>query len=322
MKAVVHHRYGPPSQILHLEEVERPTVGDADVLLRVGAAAVNWADWALTNGIPYMLRLPYGLRAPRQGIRGTDVAGTVEQVGQAVSGLRPGDEVFGWCTGAFAEYVVTAADHLVTKPASLPFEQAAAVPMAGMVALQALRDIADVQPDDHVLVNGASGGIGTFAVQIARSYGAQVTGVCSTGNLDRVRELGADHVIDYTRQDFTRTGDRYDLILDMADDTSLAARRRVLTDHGTLVPNSGAGNRWIASAGRIVRARLLSLFVRQTLRPFLSIPRRDDLLTLRQMIEAGDVTPVIDRTHPLADTPAAVDHVGRGHASGKTVITM
>lgn len=321
MKAMVHHQYGSPSRVLRLEDVDQPTIGATDVLIRVRAAAVNWADWALTMGVPYMLRLPYGLRAPRNGIRGTDVAGTVERVGAAVSDLQAGDDVFGWCTGAFAEYAVTSADHLVRKPDNVTFQQAAAVPMAGMVALQALRDIADVQPGDRVLVNGASGGIGTFTVQIAKAFGADVTGVCSTENLERVRSIGADHVIDYTQQDFTETGERYDLILDIADTRSLSERRRALTHDGTLIPNSGAGGRWFASLGRIIRARLLSPFVSQTLRPFLSVPRRDDLVVLGDMIATGDVTPVVDRTHPLAETAAAIDYVGRGHARGKVIIT-
>jgi NADPH:quinone reductase-like Zn-dependent oxidoreductase len=322
MKAVVHHRYGPPREVLALEDVAVPAVGEHDVLLRVHAAAVNWADWALTLGVPYMLRLPYGLRAPRDGIRGTDVAGTVEQVGSAVGGLRSGQEVFGWCTGAFAEYAVTAADHLVTKPATLAFDAAAAVPMAGMVALQAMRDIADVQPGSRVLVNGASGGIGSFTVQIAKAMGAEVTGVSRTDHLDRVRSIGADHVIDYTQEEFTESGERYDAILDIADNKSLSARRRALTRHGTLIPNSGAGNRWIASLGRIVKARVASPFVSQTLRPFLSIPKQKDLLALRSLMESGEVTPVLDRTYPFTETAEAVEQVGRGHARGKVAIAI
>lgn len=321
MKAIVQDRYGPPTRVLRLAEVDRPTAGDGQVVVRVSAAAVNWADWALTLGLPYMLRLPYGLRAPRERIRGTDVAGVVEEVGPGVVDMAPGDPVFGWCTGAFAEYVATAADHVVPTPEGASFEQAAATPMAGLVALQAMRDIAHVQPGDRVLVNGASGGIGTFTVQVAKALGAEVTGVCRTDSVDRVRAIGADQVIDYTRQDFTELGQRWDVILDIPDDKSLSARRRVLTRNGTLIPNSGAGNRWIASAGRIAAARLVSPFVSQTLRPFLSTYDRDDLLVLREMIERGDLTPVIDRTHALADTPAALDHMGQGHARGKIVIT-
>lgn len=322
MKAIVHHRYGPPREVLGLEDVAVPAVGEHDVLVRVRAAAVNWADWALTLGLPYMLRLPYGLRAPRAGIRGTDVAGTVEQVGAAVSDLRPGDDVFGWCTGAFAQYAVTAADHLVTKPSTLAFGAAAGVPMAGMVALQAMRDIADVQPGTRVLVNGASGGIGTFTVQIAKAMGADVTGVSRTDHLGLVRSIGADHVIDYKRADFTESGERYDVILDIADNKTLSARRRALTEHGTLIPNNGTGNRWTASLGRILKARAVSPFVSQTLRPFLSLPKRTDLMVLRELIEAGDVTPVLDRTYPLAETADAVDYVGGGHTCGKVTIAV
>lgn len=321
MKAMVHDRYGEPTEVLHLAEVDRPTPGDGEVLVRVRAAGVNWADWALVRGIPYMLRLPYGLRAPRNGIRGTDLAGVVEQVGPGVTDVQPGDEVFGWCEGAFAEYAVTAADHLVPLADAMTLEEAGATPMAGLVALQAMRDIADVQPGDRVLVNGASGGIGTFTVQVAKAMGAEVTGVCRTDSLERVTSIGADHVVDYTRDDFTQLGERWDVILDIPDNTSLAARRAVLTEHGTLIPNSGAGNKWIASAGRIAGARLLSPFVSQTLRPFLSTYQRDDLLALREMIAAGDVTPVIDRVVPLAEGPAALDHMGQGHARGKIVIT-
>ena len=216
---------------------------------------------------------------------------------------------------------MTAADHLVRMTDGMTFEQAGATPMAGLVALQAMRDIADVQPGDRVLVNGASGGIGTFTVQVAKAMGAEVTGVCRTDNLERVQAIGADHLIDYTREDFTQLGEQWDVILDIPDDKPLSARRRVLSEHGTLIPNSGAGNKWIASAGRIAGARLLSPFVSQSLHPFLSTYQRDDLLALRKMIAAGDVTPVIDRTATLAEGPDAIDYIGRGHARGKVVIT-
>jgi NADPH:quinone reductase-like Zn-dependent oxidoreductase len=322
MKAIVHDEYGPPEDVLELRDIADPVRKDDEVLLRVHAAGVNWADWATTRGQPHVMRMVYGLRAPRNRVRGMDVAGTVEAVGINVKRLRPGDEVFGWCTGAFAELVRTKEGTLVPKPPGLTFEQAAAVPTAGFCALQALRDVAKVRPGQHVLVNGASGGIGTFAVQIAKVLGAEVTGVCSTRNLDLVRSLGADHVIDYAREDFTRSGQRYDLILDIADDRSLSERRRVLTPTGTLIPNSGVGGRWIGSVGRIVKARLLSPFVRHRLRPFLSLPRHKDLVTLAELIEAGDVAPVIDRTYALIETPEAVGYVGRGHARGKVVVTV
>ncbi len=322
MKAIIHDEYGPPEDVLKLKDVDDPVLRDDEVLVRVHAAAVNWADWAATRGLPYIMRAVFGLRGPRNGVRGSDVAGTVEAVGRNVKLLRRGDEVFGWCTGAFAELVRAKEKNLVPKSASLTFEQAAAVPMAGFCALQALRDVGKVRPGQRVLINGASGGIGTFAVQIAKKLGAEVTGVCSTGNLDLVRSLGADHVIDYTREDFTRGGQRYDLILDIADDRSLAERRRVLAPTGTLIPNSGVGGRWFGSVGRIVKARLLSPFVRHRLRPFLSLPRNEDLVALTELIEAGEVTAVIDRTYALIETPEAIGYVGEGHARGKVVITV
>lgn len=320
MKALVQHRYGAPAEVLRLEEVGAPVVGAREVLVAVEAAGVNWADWALTRGEPYMLRAVYGLRRPRVAVRGMDVAGTVVEVGAAVAGLRPGDRVFGWCVGAFAERAVVRAGHCVAIPDGVTAAQAAGMPMAGMVALQALRDVAAVRPGQHVLVNGASGGIGTFAVQIASALGAEVTGVCSTPNLALVRSLGADHVLDYTREDFTTLGERYDLVLDMADDRSLAARRAVLTDDGTLIPNSGHGGRWFGSVGRILRARLLSPFVAQRLRPFYSAPSRDDLVELGRLVTNGAVTPVVGRTYPLADAASAVEHVGHGHVRGKVVV--
>lgn len=322
MKAMAHTEYGPPAQVLRPVEVERPSPGRGEVLVRVRAAGVNWADWSLVRGVPLMVRLGYGLRRPRRGVRGTDVAGVVEEVGPAVERLAPGDEVLGWCDGAFAEYVCVPEDHLVVTPERIGAEEAAAVPMAGMVALQAMRDVAGVTAGQRVLVNGASGGIGTFAVQVAKALGAEVTGVCSTGNVDLVRSCGADRVIDYTRVDFTQEDHRYDCILDIADNRSLAARRRVLAAHGTLIPNSGEGGRVAGSLGRIVGARLLSVVTRQSLHPFLSLPKRSDLEALVALVEAGSVTPVVGRTYPLADTAAALEHVGRRHSRGKTVVTV
>jgi NADPH:quinone reductase-like Zn-dependent oxidoreductase len=322
MKAAVQHEYGSPEDVITLEDVAVPTLQDDEVLVRVHAAGANWADWSLTRGMPYIMRLGYGLRRPRQGIRGSDVAGTVEEIGKKVTQHRLGDEVFGWCTGAFAEYVSVSENSLVPKPLGITFEQAAGVPMAGCVALQALRDIGKARPGDKVLVNGASGGIGSFAVQIAKSFGAEVTGVCSTPNLDFVRSLGADRVIDYTKEDFTQGAERYDLILDMADQRSLADRRRVLTRKGTLIPNSGEGGRWVGSIGRISRARVVSPFVSQKLRPFLSLAKRQDLSVLGRLIEAGDVTPVVHRTYPLSDAGAAIRVAGSGHARGKVIVTV
>jgi NADPH:quinone reductase-like Zn-dependent oxidoreductase len=322
MKAIVQDKYGS-AEVLELRDIDKPDIGDHDVLVRVRAAAVNPADWAIMSGLPYIARMLYGLRKPKNGVRGTDVAGEVEAVGTSVPRFRPGDEVFGWCNGAFAEYASVSEDALEPKPANLTFEQAAAVPLAGFVALQALRDHGNVRAGQKVLINGASGGIGTFAVQIAKSLGADVTGVCSTRNVDLVRSIGADQVIDYTREDFTRSGQRYDFILDNVGNRSLSDLRRALTPKGTLVPNSGGfDNRWFASAGRVVSAHALSAFVSQTLRPFVMSPKQENLVVLREFIEAGKVTPVIDRTYPLSETRQAIGHIGGGHARGKVAITV
>jgi NADPH:quinone reductase-like Zn-dependent oxidoreductase len=320
MKALVQAAYGPPEEVLQVQEVPVPGVQDGEVLVRVRAAGAIWADCAVTRGVPYMLRLVFGPRARKQPIRGMDVAGVVESVGPGVSGLAVGDEVFGWSTATFAELAAVRAEQLVPKPTMVSFEHAGGVPMAGFVALQAIRDVGRVQPGQHVLVNGASGGIGTFAVQIAKALGAEVTGVCSTENVDLVRSIGADHVIDYTEKDFTQEAKRYDCILDIADNRSFAARRRVLTARGTLIPNSGVGNRWVGSLGRVMRARLLSPFVRQSLRPFLSKENRNDLKELRRLIEEGVVRPVIGECRPLEEGAAAIRLAGSGHARGKVVI--
>lgn len=322
MKAMVQEHYGSALE-LRLTEVERPRIGDGDVLIRVRAAGVNPADWAIMSGLPYIARPAYGLRTPHTGVRGTDVAGEVEAVGATVTRFHPGDEVFGWCTGAFAEYACAREDALERRPANLSFEQAAAVPMAGLVALQALRDQGRLRGGQKVLINGASGGIGTFAVQIAKVLGARVTGVCSTSNVDLVRSIGADQVIDYTRVDFTQSEERYDFILDNVGNHSLSSLRRVLAPTGTLVPNAGGfENHWLAGGGRVVSALVLSRFVSQTLRPFLVSPTQRDLLALRELLDAGEITPVIERTYPLSQTPLAMDHVGSGHTRGKVAITV
>jgi NADPH:quinone reductase-like Zn-dependent oxidoreductase len=322
MKAIVQDKYGS-SEVLELRDIDKPEIGDGDVLVRVRAAAVNPGDWAIMSGLPYIARPVYGLRKPKNAVRGTDMAGEVEAVGTSVTRFRPGDEVFGWCQqlgGAFAEHALVSEDALAPKPANLTFEQAAAVPTAGSVALEALRDI---RAGQKVLVNGASGGIGTFAVQIAKSLGADVTGVCSTRNVDLVRSIGADHVIDYTKENFTQTGQRYDFILDNVANRSLSDLRRALTPKGTLVPNGGGfDNHWFASGGRVISAKILSRFVSQTLRTFLMSQKLQALVALKDLIEAGKVTPVIDRTYPLSETPQAIDHVGLGHARGKVVITV
>jgi NADPH:quinone reductase-like Zn-dependent oxidoreductase len=324
MKAVVQDRYGS-SDVLELRDIDKPAIGDREVLIRVRAAAVNPGDWAIMNGLPYIARPApiYGLRKPKSGVRGTDVAGEVEAIGAGVTRFGPGDEVFGWCKGSFAEYAAASEDTLAPKPANLTFEQAAAVPMAGCVALQALRDHANVQAGQRVLVNGASGGIGSFAVQIAKSLGAEVTGVCSTGNVDLVRSIGADHVIDYTQEDFTRNGERYDVIIDNAAKLSLSSLRRSLTPTGMLVPNGGGfDHRWFASGGRLIGAMVSFRFVSQRLGRFLVAKKHEDLIVLKEMIEAGKVTPVIGRTYPLSETPEAVNYVGTGHARGKVVISV
>jgi NADPH:quinone reductase-like Zn-dependent oxidoreductase len=327
MRAIVQDKYGS-AEVLELREIERPEIGEHDVLVRVRAAGVNPADWAVMNGLPYVARPLYGLRRPKTSVRGTDVAGVVEAVGSAVTRFRLGDEVFGWGIGSFADFAAAAEDHLALKPANLTFEQAASVPMAGLVALQAVRDHGHVKAGQKVLINGASGGIGTFAVQIAKALGADVTGVCSTRNIDMVRSVGADHVIDYTREDFTRSGQTYDFILDNAGKHSLTALRRALTSTGTLIPNAGAfDRRWMASGGRLLRATVLFRFGSQRLGRFLVSPKQEDLVFLKDLIEAGKVTPVIDHSYPLSEAGQALAHVGGGkarggHARGKVTITV
>jgi NADPH:quinone reductase-like Zn-dependent oxidoreductase len=325
MTAVVQDRYGS-SEVLELRDISKPEIGEGDVLVRVRAAGVNPGDWAIMGGLPYIARPVYGLRKPKNQVRGTDVAGQVEAVGASVTRFRPGDEVFGSSKqlgGAFAEYAVASQDALAAKPANLTFEQAAAVPMAGYVALQALRDHGKVKAGQKVLVNGASGGIGTFAVQIAKALGAEVTGVTSTRNVDLVRSLGADHVIDYTKEDFTRRGHRYDFILDNVANHSLSDLRRALTPTGTLVPNGGGfEHRWVASGGRLIGAKVSFAFASQKVATFIVSPNQENLIALRELIEAGKVTPVIDRTYPLGETRQAIDHVGGGHARGKIVVAV
>ena len=324
MKAIVHDRYGP-AEVLELRDIEQPKVGAHEVLVRVRAAGVNPADWAIMSGVPYIARPAslYGLRKPTNGVRGTDVAGEIDAVGTGVTRFRPGDAVFGSCTGAFAEYAVASEDALAPKPIKITFEQAAAVPMAGRVALQALRDHGKVRAGQKVLINGAAGGIGTFAVQIAKAFGAEVTGVCSTRNVDLVRSIGADHVIDYTKEDFTRTAQQYDFILDNVSNRSLSDLRRALAPTGMLVPNGGRfDHRWFASVGRLITAAVVFRFGSQSLGTFLVAETAADLIVLKDMIEAGTITPVIDSTFSLTDTHQAMDLVGRGHARGKVAISV
>jgi NADPH:quinone reductase-like Zn-dependent oxidoreductase len=325
MKAIIQDSYGSPD-VLEFKDIDKPEIGDDQVLVRVRAAGVNPGDWAIMSGLPYIARPVYGLRKPKNAVRGTDVAGTVEAVGTGVRRLQPGDEVFGWCGelgGAFAEYASVSEDALAPKPANLSFEQAAAVPMAGLVALQALRDHGNIRAGQKVLINGASGGVGTFAVQIAKALGAEVTGVCSTRNVELVRSIGVDHVIDYTREDFTRSEQRYDFILDNVANHSLSDLRGALTPTGALVPNGGGfDNHWFAGGGRVISAHVLNRFVSHNLRPFLVSAKLEDLVALKDLIEAGKVTPVIDRTYPLGETPEAIGHVGGGHARGKIAVTV
>lgn len=322
MRAAIQHRYGPPSALVS-SEVEVPRPGRGDVLVQVGAASVHPGDYFVMTGKPYMVRLAFGLRRPRQGIPGRDLAGVVAAVGKDVSAVRAGDAVFGWSTaGTLAEYACVPADHLVPVPADLSVVAAAAVPTSGLTALQALRDVANVRRGQTVLITGASGGVGSFAVQIATAFGAEVTGVCSTRNIELVRSLGAAHVVDYTTTDFTRTGQRYDVIVDNVEAQPLAAVRRALTPTGTLIPNSGHGGRWLGPVGRIIRARLLSTFTRQQLKPFLSVETRQDLLTLANLLAAGQITPVIDRTYALDDAADALRHIAAGHTRGKVVVTF
>jgi NADPH:quinone reductase-like Zn-dependent oxidoreductase len=322
VQAITYHRYGPPD-VLELETVELPALGDDEVLVRVRAASVNPRDWHYLRGLPYIMR-PIGLRIPKDGGLGSDMAGQVEAVGRAVTRFRPGDEVYAFVlAGGFAGYARVPENVLGPKPANLSFEQAAAVPLAALTALQGLRDHGRVQPGQRVLIIGASGGVGTFAVQLAKLFGAEVTGVCSTRNLELVRSLGADHVIDYTREDFAGNGRRYDLVFQLAGTRSPAAIRRALTPKGRLILSSGeSSGRWVGPMDRIVKAAALSPFVPQTLAPFEAKQSRDDLQVLKDLIEAGKLTPVIDRTYPLRETPEALRYLEKGHARGKVVITV
>lgn len=324
MKAIVQDTYGAP-HVLELKDIDKPVVGDHDVLVRVHAAGVDPGVWHLMTGLPYLVRIMgYGLRKPGARVRGMDVAGRVEAVGKDVTQFQPGDEVFGTCDGSFAEYACAREDKVAPKPANLTFEQAAAVPISACTALQALRDKGNVQPGQKALIIGASGGVGTFAVQLAKAFGAHVTGVCSTTKLDLVRSIGADHVIDYTRDNFAETGQRYDLILDTAGNRSLSDLRRALAPRGTLVIVGGEeGGRWFGGFQRqILWAPMLSLFVSQKLRPLVSTERQEDLQFLKGLIEDGKVTPVIDRTYRLSEAPEAIRYLGEGHARGKVVITV
>ena len=324
MKAIVRERYGPPD-VLELRNVEIPAIDDDSILVRVRAAAINAYDWHMMRGRPSLVRIVAGLRKPKSSAMGVDVAGQVEAVGKNVTQFRPGDEVFGSRSGSLAEYVRgTSQSFLVPKPARLTFEQAAAVPMAGTTALQGLRDKGQIRPGQKVLINGASGGVGTFAVQIAKAFGAHVTAVCSTGNLEQARSLGADQVIDYTKEDFTRSGKRYDLILDVAASGPLSARRRVLEPSGILVGVGSADSRYGMTSllAGLVETAVLSRFGKQKMPFFLAKNSKEDLMVLTALIETGKIRPVIDRTYPLRETAEAIRYLEAGHARAKVVITV
>jgi NADPH:quinone reductase-like Zn-dependent oxidoreductase len=323
MKAIVQERYGPLEDVLELREVPAPAVREGQVHVDVRASSVHIGDCHIIRGLPKLFRpVAYGTRRPRKPIPGTDFAGIVSAVGPGVTRIVPGDPVLGWGDGAFATEVVTSEASLARRPANLSFEEASALGVSAMTALQALRDHGHVRAGQHVLVVGASGGVGSFAVQIAKALGAEVTGVCRTRNVDLVRAIGADHVIDDTVEDFTARGPRYDLIFDNVGARSMAAARRALKPNGTLLSNGARVGGWVGGLGAPLKAALASIVFRQQGRPFVSMPKASDLATLVDMVEAGQVRPVIDRTVPLSQTAAAIAHVATGHNRGTTVITM
>jgi NADPH:quinone reductase-like Zn-dependent oxidoreductase len=311
MRACVSYVYGDPS----VQEIDKPALAADRILVRVHAAGVNPLDVHEVRGTPLFARPLLGMRGPKNSRRGVDAAGTVEAVGDDVTEFRPGDEVFGSCRGAFAEYVVGKETSFVAKPARLSFEQAAAIPAAGATALQALRDRGGIQAGQNVLVNGAAGGVGTFAVQLAKAFGAEVTGVCSTRNVELVRSLGADHVVDYTVDDFTRSGNEYDLIVNAVDSRSSRDLRRALAPGGKAVLVAGG-------LGQLLAGAALKRFTSRKLLPMAATVEKDDLLVLREMVDAGALTPVVDRTYPLDETPEAIRYVEAGHARGKVVVTV
>lgn len=322
MKAIVYCDFGPPN-VLKLKDVEKPVPDQNELLVKVRAAAVNPLDWHHMRGTPYLARLDFGLRKPKVIRLGVDFAGTVEAVGKNVTRFKPGDEVFGGRTGAFAQYVSVREDRAVAlKPPSVTFEQVASVPIAAITALQALRDEGDVQRGQKVLINGASGGVGTFAVQIAKASGAEVTGVCSTRNVGMVRSIGADQVIDYTRDDFTKGSQRYDVIVDLVGNHSLFDLRHVLNPTGKYIMLGGSAGRWIDPVPRLLGAAILSRFVSQKIGVMLAKLRQEDLASLADLMQAGRVRPVIDRRYKLSELPAAIGYLEQGHARGKVVISV
>ena len=320
MKAIVYRAYGEPD-VLQCDEIAKPVPGDGEVLVRVRAASVNPVDWYFMRGKPYVLRFVTGLWKPK-GRLGMDAAGDVEAVGKYVKQFKPGDEVFGACSGALAEYGCAAESKLAIKPPDVTFEQASCMAVAGLTALQGLRDKAHVQPGQHVLVNGAAGGVGTFAVQIAKVLGAEVTGVCSTRNIEMVKSLGADHVVDYTREDFTARPERFDAFLDMMSNHPLSALRRILTPQGTYVQVGGPAGTWISPLNKVLTLLLSSPFVSQRLVTFTARINAIDLTLLGAMTQAGQLGPVIDKCYPLTEAAAAFVHLGTHHARGKIVINV
>jgi len=322
MKAVVYRCYGSPD-VLAFEDIEKPTPADNELLIKVVAAAVNPLDWHFMRGTPYLLRLMSGLGAPDGAGLGVDFAGTIEAVGSKVTRFKPGDAVFGGGNGAFAEYLIIGEDGaLALKPADVSFEQAASVPIAAVTALQALRDIGKLQPGQRVLINGASGGVGTFAVQIAKSMGAEVTGVCSTRNVQMVLSIGADYVFDYKKEDYTESGQQYDLIIDMVSNHSLTANRRALKPGGIFVIVGGGKGNWLGPMMTPIKALMLSLFVDQEFVMILAELRRDDVKVLADLMQAGKVTPVIDSRYQLSELKAAIEHSEEGHTRGKIIIEV
>jgi len=321
MKAILFTGYGGPD-VVQLAEIAKPVPKDNEVLIQIHAASVNPLDWHCMRGEPYIMRIQSGLRKPKDSRLGVDLAGHVEAAGRNVTQFKPGDAVFGACRGAFAEYACASETSLARKPANVTFQQAAAVPIAAFTALQALRDKGQIQRGQKVLINGAAGGVGTFAVQIARWFGAEVTGVCSTSNVPMVRSLGADRVIDYSKEDFTSSGQQYHLILDMIANHSLSDCRRALTPRGTLVVVGGADKgRWLGPLASALKAAVVSRFVSQKLLPFLAHLSQQDLVLLQELLETGKVTPVIGRSYPLSQVGAAIRYLEEGHARGKVVIT-
>jgi NADPH:quinone reductase-like Zn-dependent oxidoreductase len=323
MKAIVYRCYGS-TDVLKLEDIEKPTPADGRLLVKVHAASLNPLDWHQMRGTPYIVRLDSGFGNPKTVRLGVDFAGTVEAVGKNVKRFKAGDEVFGAAFGALAEYVAPREEGaVVLKPANVTFEQAASVPIAAIAALQALRDKGQIQPGQRVLINGASGGVGTFAVQIAKSLGAEVTGVCSTRSSAMVRSIGADHVVDYTREDFTKSGQHYDLIVDTVGNHSLLEYRHALTPKGTFVAVGGPSDgRWLGPLASLVKAQLFSHFVSQKFVPLFAELNQEDLIFLRDLMQAGKVTPVIDSRYQLSEVPAAIRYLEEGHARGKVVISM